>query len=159
MSPSNQHSSKEHLNLLSPITLLFLAYVHSSPAAAPTAAADLLLSESPMASALQDQAWVAVFVLGDLSAICDMVDFDPLEAPTSHVFLDVIVSWFLKIYFSYFWQGWVFVALRGPSLVVASRLQCPAPHCSGFSRCGALAPGAWASVVQHRFSAVAAHGL
>ena len=32
-----------------------------------------------MASALQDQAWVAVFVSGDLSATCDMVDFAPLS--------------------------------------------------------------------------------
>lgn len=74
-----QHFSKEHLNLLSPITLLFLAYVHSNPAAIPTTAADLLLSKSSMAFAFRDQQSVFVLILVDLSATCDMVDLAPLK--------------------------------------------------------------------------------
>ena len=43
--------------------------------------------------------------------------------------------------FIYFWLRWVFVAVRGLSLVAAS---------GGFSCCGARALGAWASVVVAR---------
>ena len=56
----------------------------------------------------------------------------------------------------FFWLHWVFVAVCGLSLVVASRgyslFGAQDSHCSGFSCCGAWALGAWASVV-------AAHGL
>ena len=61
---------------------------------------------------------------------------------------------FLKInlfIYIYFWLRWVFIAVCGLSLVVASgaALHCGAraSHCGGFSRCRARAPGAWASVV------------
>ena len=53
----------------------------------------------------------------------------------------------------YFWLRWVYVAVRGLSLVVASwaTLCCGArAHCSGFSCCGARALGARASVVAAR---------
>ena len=47
---------------------------------------------------------------------------------------------FLLFYiFIYFWLRWVFVAVR--------RLLIAWLHCGGFSCCGALALGAWASVV------------
>ena len=56
----------------------------------------------------------------------------------------------------YFWLCWVFVAARGLSLVAVSgaTLRCGAQgsHCSGFSRRGAQALGAWASVVVARGS-------
>ena len=49
-----------------------------------------------------------------------------------------------------FWLRWVFVAVRGLSLVVASgaTLRCGAraSHCGGFSCCGARALGTRASV-------------
>ena len=52
--------------------------------------------------------------------------------------------------FIYFWPRWVFVAVRGLSLVAASgaTLHCGARayRCGGFS-CGAWALGTWASVV------------
>ena len=59
------------------------------------------------------------------------------------------------ILFIYFWLRWVFVNVRGLSLVAASRgatLCCAAQasHCGGFSCCGAPALGAWASVVMAR---------
>ena len=61
-----------------------------------------------------------------------------------------------KYFFFFFWLGWVFIALRRLSLVVAIRatLHCgaQASHCSGFSCCRAQSLGRWASVV-------AAHGL
>ena len=43
----------------------------------------------------------------------------------------------------------MFVAVHGLSLVVGATLGCGAraPHCSGFSCCGARVLGAWASVV------------
>ena len=50
---------------------------------------------------------------------------------------------FLKfILFIYFWLCWVFVAVRGLSLVAASG----ASHCGGFSCCQSWALGAQASV-------------
>ena len=53
--------------------------------------------------------------------------------------------------FIYFWLLWVFVAACGLSLVAVSRgyslLHCAASHRSGFSCCGAQAPGTQASVV------------
>ena len=48
--------------------------------------------------------------------------------------------------FIYFWPCWVFVAVRGLSLVVASG----ASHCGGFSCCRARALGARASVAVAR---------
>ena len=58
----------------------------------------------------------------------------------------------LRILFIYFWLHWVFVAVRGLSLVAASggySLLCSAwaSHCGGFSCCGAGTLGVWASVV------------
>ena len=54
----------------------------------------------------------------------------------------------------YFWLHWVFVAVCGLSLVAArvATLCCGAwaSHCGGFSRCGAWALGARASVVVAR---------
>ena len=54
----------------------------------------------------------------------------------------------------FFWLRWVFVAVHGLSLAVASgaTLHCgaQASHCSGFSCCGARALGAWASVAVAR---------
>ena len=68
--------------------------------------------------------------------------------------------------FIYFFLPWVFVAVRGLSLVAAITLLCSvqASHCGGFSCCGAQALGAWASVVvacrlQNAGSVVVAHGL
>ena len=59
--------------------------------------------------------------------------------------------YFFIYLFIYFWLRWVFVAVHGLSLVVArgSTLRCGAraSHCSGFSCCGARAPGTQASVV------------
>ena len=56
--------------------------------------------------------------------------------------------------FIYFCLRWVFVAVRGLSLVVASRatLRCCmlASHCGGFSSCGAWALGVRASAVVTR---------
>ena len=47
--------------------------------------------------------------------------------------------------FIYFWLCWIFIAVRGPSPVAASgaTLRCgaQAPHCGGFSCCGAQALG------------------
>ena len=67
-----------------------------------------------------------------------------------------LFSFVLFLNFIYFWLWWVFIAVRGLSLVVASRgyLRCSAwaSHYGGFSCCGAWALGAWASVV-------VAHGL
>ena len=65
--------------------------------------------------------------------------------------------YFLKILlFIYFCLCWVFIAVRGLSLVVArgATLCCGvwASHCGGFSCCGARALGTRASVV-------VAHGL
>ena len=58
------------------------------------------------------------------------------------------------ILFIYLWLCWVFVAVRGLSLVVASggysSLWCVASYCGGFSCCGAQALGAWASVAVAR---------
>ena len=54
----------------------------------------------------------------------------------------------------YFWLLWVFIAVRGLSLVAVSEgLLCcgaRASHCGGFSCCGARALGTWASVVAAR---------
>ena len=54
----------------------------------------------------------------------------------------------------YFWLHWVFVAVHGLSLVVASRghssCSALASHCSGLSCCGARAPGVRASAVVAR---------
>ena len=54
-------------------------------------------------------------------------------------------NFFLK--FIYFWLHWVFVAVRGLSLVAASggTLYCGAraSHCGGFSCCGAQAQQLW----------------
>ena len=62
----------------------------------------------------------------------------------------------LFVFIIYFWLCWVFVAARGLSLVAEngdySLLRCTAPHCGGFSCCGAQALGVRASVV-------VAHGL
>ena len=58
----------------------------------------------------------------------------------------------LFILFIYFWLRWVFIAVRGLSLVAVSRcysLRCSARafHCGGFSCCRSWALGVWASVV------------
>ena len=72
-------------------------------------------------------------------------------------FNELLTSFFfsLIILFIYFWLRWVFAAVRGPSLAAASGASpchgARASHCSGLCRCGAVAPGAWASaVVAHR---------
>ena len=62
---------------------------------------------------------------------------------------------FFFILFIYFWLHWVFVAVRGLSLVAAragATLHCcaQASHCGGFSCRGAQALGARASVVVAR---------
>ena len=56
-----------------------------------------------------------------------------------------------RINFIYFWLCWVIVAVRGLSLVAASRGY-SSLWCGSFSCCGAQALGTWASVV-------VAHGL
>ena len=67
-------------------------------------------------------------------------------------------SFLFKFYvFIYFWLHWVFVAVRGLSLVAASggplsSCSARASRYSGFSSCGAQALG-------HMGSGVAAHGL
>ena len=65
------------------------------------------------------------------------------------------VSFFFFFSF-YLWLCWVFVAVRGLSLVAVSggcsSLLCWASHCDGFSRCRVQALGTWVSVV-------VAHGL
>ena len=62
-----------------------------------------------------------------------------------------VVSFLFFINLFYFWLCWVFIAVRGLSLVAASSatLCCSAwaSHCSGFCCCRARALGAWASVV------------
>ena len=55
---------------------------------------------------------------------------------------------FIYLLIIYFWLHWVFVAARGPSLVVASG-GCSSWWCNGFS-CGTWALGTWASVVVAR---------
>ena len=70
-------------------------------------------------------------------------------------FLTIIKHFKIFIYlFIYFWLRWVFLAVRGLSLVGVSggysaTLHCGAWafHCSGFFCCGAQALGMWASVV------------
>ena len=61
---------------------------------------------------------------------------------------------FNKFIYFIFWLHWVFVAVHGLSLVVASggcsSCGARASHCSGFSCCGAQALGARASVVVAR---------
>ena len=52
--------------------------------------------------------------------------------------------------FFFFWLCWVFLALRGFSLVAVSgdySQGAGAPHCDGFSCCRARALGTWASVI------------
>ena len=77
--------------------------------------------------------------------------FHPLPLP-----LLLLTLLFINLFlFIYFWLRWVFVNVRGLSLVAASRgatLRCAAQasHCGGFSCCGAPALGAWASVVMAR---------
>ena len=71
---------------------------------------------------------------------------------------------FIFIYlFIYFWLHWVFIAVRGLSLVAASggysSLRARASHCGGFFCCGARALGMRASVVVARGSVVVARGL
>ena len=64
-------------------------------------------------------------------------------------YLRVLLFFFFNLFF-YFWLCWVFVAVCGLSLVMASggysSLWCAASHCSGFS-CRARALGTQASVV------------
>ena len=72
----------------------------------------------------------------------------------------------INLFIYYFWLRWVFIAVRGLSLVVARRgYSCSvrASHCGGFSCCGARALGVRASVVVARRlysadSVVVAHG-
>ena len=62
---------------------------------------------------------------------------------------------FIYILFIYFWLRWVFVAVRGLSLVAVSggaTLRCArASPCGGFSCCGAWALGMCTSVVVARW--------
>ena len=62
-------------------------------------------------------------------------------------------SFYFLIICFYFWLCWVFVAVRGLSLIAASKgyssLRCAA-YCRGFSCCRAQALGTWASVVVAR---------
>ena len=71
---------------------------------------------------------------------------------SEQTFLIFLINLF--ILFIYSWLHWVSVAVHGLSLVVASgatlRCSAQAPHCGGFSCCGARALGAWASVVVAR---------
>ena len=58
-----------------------------------------------------------------------------------------------------FWLSWVFIALRGLSLVAASR-GVWASHCDGLSRYGPQALGKWVSVVVvHKLSCSEAYGI
>ena len=65
-------------------------------------------------------------------------------------------NYFFFLLINLFWLLWVFIAVRGLSLVAASwaTLRCcaQASHCGGFSCCRARALGVWASVI-------VAHGL
>ena len=74
---------------------------------------------------------------------------------SAHFLIGLFVFCFVLFCFN-FWLHWVFVAVHGLSLVVASgaTLRCgaQASHCGGFSCCGARALGMRASVV-------VAHGL
>ena len=77
---------------------------------------------------------------------------------------EIILLIFLNLFIFYFWLHWVFVAVRGLSLVAArgATLRCGAraSRCSGFSCCGARALGMWASVVvAHRLSCSVACGI
>ena len=69
---------------------------------------------------------------------------------------DITKYFFINLFilFIYFWLRWVFVVVRGLSLVAVSRATLPcsarASHCGGFSCCGAQALGTRASVVVAR---------
>ena len=70
--------------------------------------------------------------------------------PWLHLFGKVLIQ-LLGLFFFFSWLRWVFVAVRGLSLVAASgaNLHCSAraSHWGGFSCCTARALGVWASVV------------
>ena len=87
--------------------------------------------------------------------ISNLSDYD--TAWLSLLFILLILFLWIKLIYLFFWLCWIFVAGHRLPLVAASgratlRHGARAPHCSGFSCCGARAPGAWAS-------AVVAHGL
>ena len=77
------------------------------------------------------------------------LEFSPDICPgvglQDHMVALFLVSFFKINLFIYFWLCWVFVAVRGLSLVVASRaaLHCGAraSHCGGLSCCRARALG------------------
>ena len=91
------------------------------------------------------------------SAMSPFIVFDSLQISSLS-----FISFFLILFFIYFWLRWVFVAECGPSLVAASGgsfllrcagfslwwlllLQSMGSRCAGFSSCGV-----WASVVVAR---------
>ena len=71
----------------------------------------------------------------------------------------------VAFFFSFYrWLCWVFVAVRGLSLVPVSggcsSLLCWASHCGGFSCCRVQAPGTWVSgVVAHGLGCSEARGI
>ena len=75
-----------------------------------------------------------------------------------NLWLAYLFSFFKKInLFIYLWLFWVFVAVRGLSLVAAGGAW--ASHCRGFSCCGARGLGTQASVVMARGLSSVACGL
>ena len=74
----------------------------------------------------------------------------PIFSLAFSISLSVTQSFFNKfILFIYFWLHWVFIAVRGLSLVAVSG-GVRASHCGGFSCCGARALGVWVSVLVAR---------
>ena len=68
-----------------------------------------------------------------------------LLEPSNPLQSGLVALYFFSYLFIYFWLHWVFVAVRGPPPVAASRDQ-PSPQHVGPSRCGAWAPGSRAPV-------------
>ena len=98
-----QHFSKEHLNLLSPITLFFLAYVqsschpHHSSRSALVKVFNGLCFERPVVGLCAHLSWPLSNVWHGWSW--------PLEAPPPHGFLDITLSWFSSASLADVWQS------------------------------------------------------
>ena len=74
----------------------------------------------------------------------------------SHLYLTIqVTQFFFKIYFIYLWLCWVFVSVRGLSLVVASRGH-SSSRCAGLSLSRPLL--LWSTGSRHAGSVVVAHG-
>ena len=95
-------------------------------------------------------------VLSSLNYLCTFVESVSLMSLFILTPIPYYCSFMLNLFFFliYFWLCWVFIAVHGLSVVVASgvSLHCGAwaSHCSGFSCCRAQDLGAWASVVVAR---------